>query len=115
MCGAQGWTDFERDAHQERHPNATAQYKLNQMKPDVTSETLIPKKDVEINRHKLERQNEGSDDRSATSEVKQPSTRHYDQCDMMFRIRAEPHPKRKSAPQRRIDAAENLHKVCENE
>ena len=106
-----GMEHFEKDAHQQRHPNATTQYKLNQMKPDVTSETLIPKEDFGINRHEPERQNEEIDVRSATSEVKQPSTRHYDQCDMMFRIRAEPHPKRKSAPQRRIDAAENLHSV----
>ena len=79
------------------------------MDPDVTGETLISQEDIGINRHASKRKNEESDVRSATSEVQQPSTRHYDQCDMMLRIRAEPHPKRKSAPQRRIDAAENLH------
>ena len=78
------------------------------MELDVPGETLFPGDDVEINRHGSERKNEESDASYATSDVKQPSTRHYDQCDMMFRIRAEPHPKRKSAPQRRIDAAEKL-------
>ena len=88
---------------------------LRQMEADISGETLISEHDIRINRHESERESEENDVRTATSEVNQPSTRHYDQCDMMFRIRAEPHPKRKSAPQRRIDAAENLHKVSEDE
>ena len=99
---------MDKDAHQDRNPQATAHYRLNQIQPDVTSETLIPEKNFGMNSHVPEHQNEESDVKFGTSEVKQPSTRHYEQCDMMFRIRAEPNPKRKSAPQRRLDAAEKL-------
>ena len=108
VYGTQGWKNLDKDAHQERNPKATAHYRLNQIKPDVTSETLIPEEDFGMNSHVPEHQNEESDVKFGTSEVKQPSTRHYEQCDMMFRIRAEPNPKRKSAPQRRLDAAEKL-------
>ena len=108
VYGTQGWKYLDKDAHQERNPKATAHYRLNQIKPDVTSEALIPEEDFGMNTHMPEHQNEESDVKFGTSEVKEPSTRHYDQCDMMFRIRAEPNPKRKSAPQRRLDAAEKL-------
>ena len=84
---------------------------MSQMDPDITHKTPISQEDNEINHHASKGKEEESNVGSATSEMKQPSTRHYDQCDMMFRIRAEPHPKRKSAPQRRLDAAENLQSV----
>ena len=103
--------NVKKDVHQEIQPNETTQCTLSQMDPNVTGETLISEEDIGINRHESKRTHEDSDVRSAASEEKQPNTRHYDQCDMMFRIRADPHPKRKSAPQRCIDAAENLHSV----
>ena len=40
--------------------------------------------------------------------LEQPSVLHHEQCDMMFRIRAETDPPRKPEPQRRMDAAARL-------
>ena len=49
-----------------------------------------------------------NDGKSVAEDLAQPSALHHEQCDMMFRIRAEPDPQRKPEPQRRMDSAAKL-------
>ena len=80
---------------------------FNEQEPDATGK-LIAELELGTRCGETELIAEDKDVKSVEEELPQPSALHHEQCDMMFRIRAEPDPPRKPERQRRMDAAANL-------